>query len=152
MSALGRRGFTWAPLVLDALVLGMSEADLHTPRPRAWEPRTGHRRRGSDGPPSGADATAGFTPPRQWAFITSHARVLLLVAHDPELRVAEIADAASVSNRSVYRILADLVEAGYLRRRRTGARNRYELNQDLPLGDPVLDEQPVSGLLSLIQV
>lgn len=96
--------------------------------------------------------TARFTPPRQWEFITSHARVLLLLAHDPQLRVEEIAGAANVSNRSVYRILADLTEAGYLRRSRTGARNRYELDQDLPLGDPVLDEQPVRDLLSLIQV
>jgi len=107
-------------------------------------------RRGFTSAPLGDPAR--FTPPRQWAFITSHARVLLLVAHDPQLRVEEIADAADVSNRSVYRILADLAEAGYLRRSRTGARNHYELNQDLPLGDPVLDEQPVRDLLALMEV
>jgi hypothetical protein len=150
MSALGRRGLTWAPLVLDALVLGASEAGLETPRGGAWTRRTEGESE-SDGSSCEVRDPAHFTPPRQWAFITSHARVLLLVAHDPQLRVEEIADAADVSNRSVYRILADLGEAGYLRRSRTGARNRYELNQDLPLGDPVLEEQPVRDLLSLIE-
>jgi hypothetical protein len=152
MSALGRRGFTWAPLVLDAVLLGASEAALRDRRPGAWTPYTGHVESEGDESVCGVRGSARFTPPRQWEFITSHARVLLLVAHDPQLRVEEIADAANVSNRSVYRILADLGEAGYLRRSRAGVRNRYELNQDLPLGDPVLDEQPVRDLLSLIEV
>lgn len=100
---------------------------------------------------SEAHETVRFTPRRQWAFITSHACVLLLVADDPQLRVEEIADGADVSKRSVYRILADLAEAGYLRRSRTGARNHYELNPDLPLMDPVVYQQPVRDLLALIE-
>jgi DNA-binding transcriptional ArsR family regulator len=89
-------------------------------------------------------------PMRNWAFITSHARVLLAIARNPELRVEEIADEADVTKRSVYRILADLVEAGYLRRRRTGRRNLYELDPDLPLRDPVVEDQTTSDLLSLV--
>jgi DNA-binding IclR family transcriptional regulator len=85
-----------------------------------------------------------------WAFITSHARVLLAIARNPELRVEEIADEAAVTRRSVYRILADLVEAGYLRRRRAGTRNLYELDPDLPLGDPVVEGRTTSDLLSLV--
>jgi DNA-binding MarR family transcriptional regulator len=77
---------------------------------------------------------------RSWTFITSHAQVLLAVAHDPELRVAEIAEAARITERSAYRILSDLVEAGYLRRTRVGRRNRYELARDLLLGDPLVEE------------
>jgi DNA-binding transcriptional ArsR family regulator len=91
-----------------------------------------------------------FQPMRTWAFLTSHTRVLLAVAQNPELRVGEIADAAHVTERSAYRILSDLVEAGYLRRTREGRRNRYELDHDLPLGDPIVEEQPTSDLLSLI--
>jgi DNA-binding MarR family transcriptional regulator len=88
---------------------------------------------------------------RSWTFITSHAQVLLAVAHDPELRVAEIAEAARITERSAYRILSDLVEAGYLRRTRVGRRNRYELARDLLLGDPLVEEDTVSDLLSLIR-
>jgi hypothetical protein len=95
-------------------------------------------------------ADARFKPMRSWAFITPHARVLLAVAQDPELRVEKIAEAACVTERSAYRILADLVAAGYLRRRRAGRRNRYELDRDLPLGDPTVEEHTTDDLLSLI--
>jgi hypothetical protein len=89
-------------------------------------------------------------PTRSWAFMTTHARVLLAVAQDPELRVDEIAEAATVTERSVYRILADLVEEGYLRRTRVGRCNRYELDPDLLLDDPVVEERTMSDLLSFI--
>jgi hypothetical protein len=90
-----------------------------------------------------------FQPMRTWAFLTAHTRVLLAVARNPEFRVDEIAETACVTERSAYRILADLVEAGYVRRTRQGRRNRYELDHDLPLGDPTVEEQPTSDLLSL---
>jgi DNA-binding transcriptional ArsR family regulator len=93
---------------------------------------------------------SSFRPMRSWAFITNHARVLLAVAQNPELRVGEIADAVGIAVRSAYRILAELVEAGYLRRTRVGRRNRYELNRDLPLGDPVVGEHTLRELLSFI--
>ena len=63
----------------------------------------------------------------------------------------EIAEATRITERSAYRILSDLVEAGYLRRTRVGRRNRYELARDLPLGDPLVGEDTVSDLLSLIR-
>jgi DNA-binding transcriptional ArsR family regulator len=89
-------------------------------------------------------------PVRSWAFITSHARVLLTIARNLDLRVEQIARQAGVTERSAYRIIADLVEAGYLRRRRVGRRNLYELDPDLPLGDPVVEDQTTSDLLSLV--
>ena len=92
---------------------------------------------------------ASFEPMRNWAFLTSHARVLLAVARDPELRVGEIAEAAGIAGRSAYRILADLVEGRYLRRTRVGRRNRYELDRDLPLGEPIIGELTLNDLLSL---
>jgi DNA-binding transcriptional ArsR family regulator len=92
-----------------------------------------------------------FESVRNWGFITSHARVLLAVARNPELRIEGIAEAARVTRRSVYRILSDLVEAGYLRRSRNGTRNLYQLDPELPLGDPVVEAQPVGDLLSLVE-
>jgi hypothetical protein len=83
-------------------------------------------------------------------FATSHTRVLLAVAQDPEVRIEEIANAAGIAVRSAYRILAELVEAGYLRRTRVGRRNHYELNRDLPLGDSIVGEHTLSELLSFI--
>jgi hypothetical protein len=54
------------------------------------------------------DSSADLAGLRSWTFITSHAQVLLAVARDPALRVEEIAKAARISERSAYRILADL--------------------------------------------
>ena len=90
-------------------------------------------------------------PWRTWTFITNHAHVLLAVAQDPELRVAEIAAAAGITERSAYRILSDLAQAGYLRRTRVGRHNRYELARDLPLNDALVGDDTVRDLLLLIK-
>ncbi len=59
---------------------------------------------------------------RSWTFITNHAQVLLAVARDPEATVAELAQAAEITERSAYRMIADLQRAGYVRRRRRRGR------------------------------
>jgi DeoR/GlpR family transcriptional regulator of sugar metabolism len=93
--------------------------------------------------------TAPFQPMRTWTFLTAHTRVLLAVARKPEIRVQEIAKLAYITERSAYRVLSDLVEAGFLRRTRDGRCNRYELNADLPLGEPTVEERPTGDLISL---
>ena|SRR6266571_8363551 len=90
-----------------------------------------------------------FEPGRTWAFITHHAQVVLAVANDSELRVGEIAAAAGITRRSAYRILADLVDAGYVSRTRVGTHNRYEIACDMPLGDRRVEAQTVTDLLRL---
>jgi DNA-binding transcriptional ArsR family regulator len=86
---------------------------------------------------------------RSWTFITNHAQVLLAVAQDPAATVAEIAAAAEITERSAYRILADLQQAGYVRRRKIGRHNAYEINPSLPLRDPTVENELVRDLLSL---
>jgi DNA-binding IclR family transcriptional regulator len=94
-------------------------------------------------------AANGRVSRKTWAFITHHAQVLLAVARDPSVRVNEIADAIGVTERYAYRLLNDLQQAGYIRRRRKGRRNEYELNPELKLGDPGIEESPVRQLLAL---
>ena len=88
---------------------------------------------------------------RSWTFLTRHADVLLTLAREPSLRIPEIAAAAEISERTAYRILADLEQAGYVERRREGRRNRYRLRVDLPLGDPVVEDGLLSDLLTVIE-
>ena len=88
-------------------------------------------------------------PTRGWSFITHHAQVLLAVAADPDLRVKEIAEAADITERYAYRLLSDLQEAGYVHRVRRGRCNRYRVNAELALGDPVVEEQSIRALLQL---
>lgn len=87
---------------------------------------------------------------RSWTFITNHAQVLLAVARDPAATVAQLAAAAEITERSAYRILADLQQAGYVARRKLGRHNVYDINPALPLRDPLVENESVSDLLGLV--
>jgi DNA-binding transcriptional ArsR family regulator len=87
---------------------------------------------------------------RGWTFITNHAQVLLAVAQKPDLRVREIAAATGITERHAYRMLRDLQDAGYVERRRDGRCNVYRIHPELAIGDPVVEEQSLRGLLPLI--
>ena len=87
---------------------------------------------------------------RSWSFITSHAQVLLAVARNPDASIAKIAEAAEITERTTYRVLADLQQAGYVRRSRHGRQNRYEINRALPLRDATVGHGLVGDLLKLV--
>ena len=101
--------------------------------------------------PSLTDATATTgAAVRSWTFITNHAQVLLYLCRNPDARVSELAAAAQITERAAYRILHELEEAGYMTRIRQGRRNRYRLNADLPLSDPLVEDRRVTDLLALL--
>jgi hypothetical protein len=85
-----------------------------------------------------ADATdaAEATKP-QWTFLTNHGHVLVCVARNPDIRLAEIADLVGIGERAAHRIVTDLVEAGYLSRTRIGRRNVYSVDLSQPLRHPL---------------
>jgi DNA-binding transcriptional ArsR family regulator len=86
----------------------------------------------------------------EWTFLTNHAHVLLCVARDPGVRLRDVAEAVGITERAAQRIVADLVEAGYLERRREGRRNRYELNGDLPLRHPLERDHAIGEVLGVL--
>ena len=86
---------------------------------------------------------------RDWTFLSNHGHVLLCIAHEPELRLRDVADWVGITERAVQRIFADLEEAGYLSRARERRRNRYELHTDRPFRHPVVAHRDVSLLLGL---
>lgn len=85
-----------------------------------------------------------------WTFLTNHAHVLLCVARDPEVRLRDVADAVGITERAAQRIVADLVEAGYLERKREGRRNRYRLHPDLPMRHPMDRDHTVGEILHVL--
>ena len=85
-----------------------------------------------------------------WTFFTNHAHVLLCVARDPEIRVRDLAVRVGITERAAQRIVADLVEAGYVERTRDGRRNRYRVRADLPLRHPVEQPHRVGAVLSAL--
>ena len=85
-----------------------------------------------------------------WTFLTSHARVLLLVAHDPGVRLRDIAASLGITERSAFGIITDLVEAGYVVKEKNGRRNRYHIQAHLPLPEPTNQERTVGEVLALL--
>jgi hypothetical protein len=88
--------------------------------------------------------------PPHWTFLTNHARVLVCIAGDPDVRLREIGAAVGITERAAHRIVGELVAAGYLSRERTGRRNRYTVNAQLPLPDPLARSQKVGDLLGIL--
>ena len=85
-----------------------------------------------------------------WTFLTTHARVLLLVAHDPGVRLRDIAASLDITERSAFGIITDLVHAGYVVKEKTGRRNRYHIQAHLPLPEPTSQERTVGEVLALL--
>jgi DNA-binding IclR family transcriptional regulator len=86
----------------------------------------------------------------KWTFLTNHGHVLLCLAHEPELRLRDVAEKVGVTERAVQRIVADLEEAGYLTRRRSGRQNEYDIATELPMRHPVESHQSVRALIDLV--
>lgn len=88
-------------------------------------------------------------PRPRWTFLTNHGHVLLCLAQSPDLRLRDVAALVGVTERAVQRIVADLEEAGYLTRRRTGRQNHYDIDRDQPLRHPVEAHHKVRALIAL---
>ena len=85
-----------------------------------------------------------------WSFLTNHARVLLQIAHDPGARLRDIADAIEITERTAFAIVTDLTEAGYIKKEKDGRRNRYEIQDHLPLREPDTAPRPIGEILDLL--
>ena len=82
--------------------------------------------------------------------MTYHARVLLCVAHDPGVRLRDIAASLNITERSAFGIITDLVEAGYMVKEKNGRRNRYHIQAHLPLPEPDGRERTIGEILALL--
>lgn len=89
-------------------------------------------------------------PRPTWTFLTHHARVLILIARDPGIRVRDIAGTCGITERTVQGIVADLEEAGYLTHVREGRRNRYHVLPGTRFRHPAEAGRTISGLLALV--
>lgn len=88
-------------------------------------------------------------PHGSWTFLTSHARVLLVLAHDPGVRLREVAETCMLTERTVQAIVADLEQEGYLTRVREGRRNRYRITPGAKFRHPAEAGRDIGGLLAL---
>jgi predicted transcriptional regulator of viral defense system len=85
-----------------------------------------------------------------WTFLTNHARVLICIAHDSEIRLRDIGELVGITERAAHRIVSELLSAGYITRMRNGRRNQYTIKTDLPLPDRLARDQNVGELLTVL--
>ncbi len=66
------------------------------------------------------------------------------------MRLRDIAETLGVTERTAFGIVNDLTEAGYVSKDRDGRRNRYEIQVEQPLGEPVGRELTIGEILDLL--
>ena len=86
----------------------------------------------------------------RWSFLTNHARVLVCIAHDPGLRLRDIAERVGITERSAYGIVTDLTDARYVVKEKDGRRNRYQVQAHQPLGEATASETSIGEVLDLL--
>ena len=89
-------------------------------------------------------------PAANWTFLTNHAQVLLCIAHDPGIRLRDIAARLGITERSAYGIVTDLTQAGYIVKEKDGRRNRYQIQAHLPLPELTSRERTLGEVLALL--
>ena len=72
-----------------------------------------------------------------WTFLTNHGHVLVCIAQNPDIRLAEIADLVGIGERAAHRIVQDLVDGGYVAREKVGRRSVYSVDLSQPLRHPL---------------
>jgi hypothetical protein len=86
----------------------------------------------------------------EWTLLTNHGHALLCVARDRGMTLRQIGDCVGITERAAHRIVSDLVEAGYLEKRREGTRNAYQIKPDVPMRHPLVSDHWVGELLAVL--
>lgn len=86
----------------------------------------------------------------RWTFLSNHGRALLCIARDPDVRLREVAVDLGITERSAYALVNDLAEGGYVVKERDGRRNRYRIEEHLPLPELSDRELAIGEVLGVL--
>lgn len=89
---------------------------------------------------------------RTWRFLSNHTQVLLYIYRDPNARFRDIAQSVGITERAAQRIVADLIESGYVESERNGRRNHYSINTDIAMRHPAQHSHEIGELLGLLEL
>ena len=87
---------------------------------------------------------------KPWRFVTNHTQVLLCIARDDAVRLRDVAEKVGITERAAQRIVADLVEAGFVQRKKIGRRNHYSIDRRAKMRHPAQVNQEIGELLDLL--
>lgn len=68
-----------------------------------------------------------------WSLLSNHGRALLCLAEDPEMRLRDLGERLGITERRAFDLVNDLAVAGYVIKEKDGRRNRYHVQDHLPL-------------------
>ena len=86
-----------------------------------------------------------------WTFLTNHAHVLFCLTRNSDTRLRDVAAEVGLTERATQRIVTDLVEAGYLERRREGRNNTYVVHGEMPLRHPLEQHRSIGEVLAVLE-
>jgi DNA-binding IclR family transcriptional regulator len=89
---------------------------------------------------------------KPWRFVTNHTQVLLCIAQDEDMRTRDIAQRVGITERAAQRIVADLVEAGFVTVERVGRRNRYAIDRGAAMRHEAQAGHPIGELLDVLEL
>lgn len=85
-----------------------------------------------------------------WTFLSNYAHVLVCLADNPDARLRDVADKVGITERTAFRLVGELEEAGILERAREGRRNRYIINTEAHLRHAIEKRCTVGELLETV--
>lgn len=83
-----------------------------------------------------------------WTFLSNHAHVLVCIAKQPDVRLSEVALLVGIQERTVHRIVHELMDAGYVSATKVGRNNVYSVDLDLPLRHPLESDHNIQTIVS----
>jgi DNA-binding Lrp family transcriptional regulator len=89
--------------------------------------------------------------PTSWTFLTNHTQVLLCIAQDVDITLRDVSIKVGITERAAQRIVADLVDAEIIDRRRVGRRNHYLVNRDAAMRHAAQANHQIGPLLDLLR-
>ena len=89
---------------------------------------------------------------KSWRFLSNHTQVLLCIERDPDVRFRDIAQMVGITERAAQRIVADLIDSGYVESDRIGRRNHYRVNTEVAMRHPAQEGHDIGELLRLLRL
>jgi DNA-binding MarR family transcriptional regulator len=86
-----------------------------------------------------------------WTFLSNYAHVLVCLADNPDVRLRDVADRVGITERTAFRLIGELEEAGVLERAKEGRRNHYVINNDAHLRHAIEEHCTVGELLETVR-
>ena len=88
--------------------------------------------------------------PHNWTFLSNYAHVLICLADNPDARLRDVAEKVGITERTAFRLVAELEEAGVIERAREGRRNHYLINTEAHLRHAIEKHCTVGELLETV--